>query len=131
MRLMTWHALSISPYHTDCASSTYSKASGGTVSANTWKHVAVTVDTGATSNQVKIYLDGVDQTETSTSPSSGVTIGNGGASTALQFGAPGGSCTNACMNYAGYLDEMRIWSAALSSATINTWMGWVGRCRLT
>jgi hypothetical protein len=38
----------------------------------------VTVDTALTSNQVKIYLDGVDQTDDTTSPNSGVSIGNGG-----------------------------------------------------
>jgi hypothetical protein len=42
---------------------------------------------------------------TEASPSTGTTIGNGGGSASLQFGAPGGTCTNACMNYAGYLGE--------------------------
>ena len=48
--------------HADCAGATYSKAGTGLVVANKWQHVAVTVDTTAGVDQVRIYLDGVDQT---------------------------------------------------------------------
>ena len=60
------------------ASTVHQSLGTGEVVTDTWQHVAVTVDTALTANQVKIYLDGVDQTDDATSPNSGVTIGNGG-----------------------------------------------------
>jgi len=102
-----------------CANSTYSLASGGLVAVDTWQHVAVTVNTTATTYQVKIYIDGVDKTGP---VGSNVTIGNGGGSLPLKIGAAG-SCTG-CLTYAGYIDEMRIWGTALDAATILKWMPW-------
>ena len=43
----------------------------------------------------------------------------------IKVGSAGGACATAatCMRYAGYMDEMRIWRAALSQTTISTWRG--------
>jgi hypothetical protein len=48
---------------------------------------------------------------------------NGGGSTALKIGAHGAD-TIACLAYTGYIDDMRIWSSALTQPTISRWMGW-------
>lgn len=54
-----------------CASSTYTHRTAGLISADTWQHVAVTVDkTAEVSRQVNIYIDGVDQTNASTAVAS-------------------------------------------------------------
>jgi hypothetical protein len=91
------------------------------------QHVAVAVDTAAAAagDRVKIYLDAVDVT---VAPTGAVTIGDGGASVGLTIGgnrlANGNLIT--CYNYAGYIDDVRIWSAALLPLTIGTWWGGAG-----
>jgi hypothetical protein len=105
-------------FQTSCESSTFSNT---TVDVDEWTHVAVTVNTNLTSNQVRIYLNGQDKTDTVTSPDTGAVIGDGGGSTALKIGAAGGC---ACALYAGYIDEIRIWNSAVSAATISQWMSW-------
>ena len=64
-------ALLIGYFATSCTASTYSNTA---VTANAWTHVAVTVDTSLSTDQVKIYFNGVDKTDAATSPNTGAAI---------------------------------------------------------
>ncbi|NQU25445.1 MAG: PEP-CTERM sorting domain-containing protein [Candidatus Nealsonbacteria bacterium] len=85
-------------------------AVGGTVVANQWQHVAAVLD--STDGTGTVYLDGqpvgsgpFDGT-LFTSPSAGLGLGD-------SFGQP-----NATMRYSGLIDEVALWSTALSADDI-------------
>ena len=95
------------------------KSSNTTVSYNVWTHVAVTVDTSGlpTAKTVSFYINGA---AAGSATGGEVIIPSGGASDPLVFGAFGTGCTSGgCMAYKGYMDEVRLWSAALTPEVVN------------
>lgn len=82
------------------------RATSGTISANTWYHLAVT----KSGSDYKFYVNGTQVGSTYTN-SATVT-----ASTALWFGAHKANGANTGYDYNGYMDEIRVSSVARYSA---------------
>ncbi len=88
-----------------------------------WHHVAATFDTSLSSNQMKIYLDGVQQaTRTTTDPI---------ATNTNNFVVGRCNCSSGIRWYRGNLDEPMTYNRALSAAEIQAIFnaGGAGKCR--
>tara|TARA_R100001509_G_C4866209_1_gene215127 strand:+ start:366 stop:1061 length:696 start_codon:yes stop_codon:yes gene_type:complete len=92
-----------------------SGSKNGNVSApavNTWTHIAMVFDGSGSTNaeRLKVYYNGVEQT---------LTYGGTIPATTGTYGTSYlGSMSNGTNEYNGYLDEVGIWSLALSENTI-------------
>ena len=101
-----------SPYSgLGAGASTEITTANGTISLNTWTHVAAvfSYNPSASNDTVKIYINGVQV-------ASGVTViphTNDSLRIASDFGG---------RYWNGKIDEVRIWNTALSAATLNSWM---------
>lgn len=100
----------------DQGSQVSAKLSTGSVVANKWQHIAVTVKDNGSNLSVNFYINGVPDAgnpQTSTQAQ----INNGSASATLDFGMQArGTCS--CNLYTGYLDEFRFWNIERTAAEI-------------
>ncbi|RME14461.1 MAG: hypothetical protein D6797_08815, partial [Bdellovibrio sp.] len=80
-----------------------------------WHHIAVTFDGSLSSNQLKLYLDGLLETEVTTVNVSSVFPPNANFEVGRILGPSG---TPHLYNFNGYLDELAIWNKALSAEEI-------------
>ena len=99
-------------------------SSTSAVTANEWNHVAVTVDNVL--KKVTFFING--QFAGQTVSADNVGLYNQG-SDALVIGsfdtvACGGNCAGFMRSYIGYMDELRVFRAALNVDQIN--MAWIG-----
>ncbi|SEP99186.1 Por secretion system C-terminal sorting domain-containing protein [Hyunsoonleella jejuensis] len=91
---------------------------------DTWRHIAVTYNAadGTTMNTIKLYIDGVyyaNQPDSGDSFSSETTVINTSTATNLRVGS---AAYNAIYDWIGELDDVRVYSKALSAAEIVTVM---------
>lgn len=83
--------------------------------ADTWHHVAMVYDGTLTgnANRLKVYVDGVSKAQTVVLGAVPASLQSDGA--ALNFGRWGGALTR---YLTGYMDEVGLWSRALTSAEV-------------
>ncbi|MDO5980232.1 PKD domain-containing protein [Flavivirga spongiicola] len=91
---------------------------------NTWRHIAVTYDSsdGTIMNTIKLYIDGqfyANQPDSGDSFNSENTTINTSTATTIRIGS---AAYNANYDWLGELDDVRIYSTALSQEQINTVM---------
>ncbi len=91
---------------------------------NTWRHIAVTYNPadGTTMNSIKLYIDGqfyANQPDSGDSFNSEATTINTSTATNVRIG---NAAYNASYDWQGELDDIRIYSTALSQEEINTVM---------
>lgn len=84
-----------------------------TISDNTWHHVAMVYNEAS---QIKLYVDGAQET---TTPLSGGVLSSITNTGNTIIGSYDGN-TSGIDLWPGYIDELRVWSTALSNPTIGT-----------
>jgi hypothetical protein len=80
----------------------YSNSPQGSISLNTWQHIAVTYD-GL--NTIRMYVNGTEQAVTSSSPPSGPVMDHGSDDLYV------GNDVSDAYSYEGIIDEVRFWNA--------------------
>lgn len=99
-------------------------SSTSAVTANVWSHVAVTVDN--VSKNVTFFINGQYAGHTVSANHVGLYNQGSGAMVVGSFDAGAcGNCANFMRNYVGYVDELRVFRAALNVDQINTAWDWV------
>ena len=98
-------------FHTPSGSTIYGKESTDVVSDNLWHHFVAVFDTNVVSENVTLYLDGVEQTIVSYDARSTKDYGNAG--NPLHIGAWGSSGSPALF-FNGTIDEVVVWNRSLS-----------------
>lgn len=95
--------------HSDEGPSYMSNTPENSISLDIWQHIAVTYDCN---DNVKIYVDGIEQTLWQTAPPARPLADHGQVPLYL------GSNTDCGRNYDGVIDEVRIWSLVRSESEI-------------
>jgi gliding motility-associated-like protein len=90
------------------------------VNDNNWHHIALVWDLQTGVNGIgKIYIDGIDRTASSTYSANTANIGT------FRIGTP--NYGESALNFAGTMDEFRVWNVARSQCEIQTFMN----CEIT
>ena len=85
----------------------------GSISLNSWQHVAVVFDNNSDLNDPTIYIDGAVQTVTETSTPSGTRLSDSGITLTM-----GNYFIDFSRTFAGLLDDVRIYDRMLTEAEI-------------
>jgi hypothetical protein len=85
----------------------------GSISLDTWQHVAIVYDDGSDANDPAIYIDGVVQTLTELDTPSGTPLSDAAINLTL-----GNYAQDTSRTFDGILDDIRIYDRALSEAEI-------------
>ncbi|MEP5612860.1 MAG: LamG-like jellyroll fold domain-containing protein [Cyclobacteriaceae bacterium] len=99
---------------------------GGSISTNTWQHVAVTydgsVDTGDGIDRVNFYINGILQTTVADGAAGvfpfNISSGPSHVGIGATLNSLGALCDNPDHVFDGPIDEVRIWDTTLDNATI-------------
>lgn len=98
-------------------SNSYGYTAANAVSPGTWYHVAAVFDGTQTgdANRLKLYINGVQQTLSFSATAIPATMSSINTAPFMAGGEP------SCCYLNGNIDEIRVWSTALSASTINDW----------
>ena len=88
----------------------YSNSPEASITLDQWQHVAVTYK--GTSNEVRMYIDGIEQVVSQSIPSSGPIADNGTHDLVI------GNDVNGSFGFDGIIDEVRIWNVVRSGEEI-------------
>jgi hypothetical protein len=96
--------------------------SGGTpddsVTLNQWQHIALTYDGSNPSNRAKIYINGVSQSITD------YEVDPSGNTVTTEYPWVIGGVADQSFTFDGYIDEVRVYSRALSGAEVRDLYNW-------